>query len=180
MSSLLATILVRSNENLIYGHIEKGSACPRIRNLYHGVVQFVLCSVMPSQGDGHPRVLPVTLIFDLLHLLALILLILITLSALSSRRVHRMRTWYSFLLSWIIYTVSFLLLPFRSPGFEPDKASCLFQASMIYAMPPTYVVLFSVIYLLICDYSASWAGLCFVIEVGFVPLAREWSIADFT
>ncbi|TFK73674.1 hypothetical protein BDN72DRAFT_834548 [Pluteus cervinus] len=103
---------------------------------------------MPSQGDGHPRVLPVTLIFDLLQLLALVLLVLVASSAMLSRRVHRMRTWYSFLLSWIIYTIAFLLLPFKSPDFEPDRATCLFQASMIYATPPT----------------ASWAGLCFVIE----------------
>jgi len=87
--------------------------------------------------------------FDVLQTLALCLLTMTILPALFSKSVSRMKTWFSLIISLMVYCVSFLLLLSHQAGPDPPLELCIFQASMIYAAPP-----------LVC-----FCGLTFVIEL---------------
>lgn len=78
-----------------------------------------------------------TILFNGLQITGLVLVSAVLGAAYFSRQVKRIKTWYAFLLSWVVYTTAFLLLPAKSFGFVPGQAYCLFQASVVYAVAPT-------------------------------------------
>jgi len=60
------------------------------------------------------------------------------LTVLSSRSISRHPTWFSFIFSWILSTVSYTLLFWggKLAGPEPEYSFCLIQGTMVYAAPP--------------------------------------------
>ncbi|KAF8659842.1 hypothetical protein AX16_001727 [Volvariella volvacea WC 439] len=77
-----------------------------------------------------------TIVFDTLLTCAFLIIVAILVTAALSKRVNRAATWYSFLISWAIFAVSYVLLPMKPYGYEAPFGACLFQATMIYAAPP--------------------------------------------
>ncbi|EIN08027.1 hypothetical protein PUNSTDRAFT_135543 [Punctularia strigosozonata HHB-11173 SS5] len=57
------------------------------------------------------------------------------LTASLSKKVYRMPTWFSFCSSWVLCSLTFILLPISGqlPGSHPPLALCVTQSSMIYA-----------------------------------------------
>ncbi|KAF9456328.1 hypothetical protein BDZ94DRAFT_1275974 [Collybia nuda] len=90
-------------------------------------------------------------IFDVLHSVAFFILLVSVMVALFSRSVLRMKTWFSLLISWALYSGSFLILVGHQVGPEPPFALCTFQAGLVYGGPPLVAA----------------ASLIFVIEVYF-------------
>jgi formate hydrogenlyase subunit 3/multisubunit Na+/H+ antiporter MnhD subunit len=74
--------------------------------------------------------------FDVLQSVALFIIVVALLASLFSRSLHRMKTWFCLLVSFVIYCVSFLLLAGLQNGLEPPVGLCLFQAGLVYAAPP--------------------------------------------
>lgn len=62
------------------------------------------------------------------------------LTALISPRVQRLREWYLFMSLWFLTSASnLLLIGAQLTDTKPGLKWCLFQASMIYAAPPSYI-----------------------------------------
>ncbi|KAF8884761.1 hypothetical protein CPB84DRAFT_1788998 [Gymnopilus junonius] len=59
-------------------------------------------------------------------------------TAILSNSVHRHLTWFSFIFSWIVSCVSYLLLLFSNQleSLDPPFGVCLTQATLIYSAPP--------------------------------------------
>ena len=73
--------------------------------------------------------------FDILNFIALITLSAVLLTAWLSPRIRRVPTWYLYIFTWDIYTVSYLLIIGKQTGSKPVWEWCLFQSVMIYATP---------------------------------------------
>ncbi|KAF9012140.1 hypothetical protein BDZ89DRAFT_1167326 [Hymenopellis radicata] len=73
--------------------------------------------------------------FNVLYISALVLLVVVLLTAILSPRVQRSSLWYSFIVCWILYSLSFLLNVSYQRGPLPPHGLCLGQAALIYASP---------------------------------------------
>lgn len=76
-----------------------------------------------------------TNLFIALHAVALALLLAVVLPAFLSPQVHRMKTWFSFILGWMCFCISYLVIAGHQWGAEPAYSLCLFQAAFVYASP---------------------------------------------
>ncbi|KAL4264672.1 hypothetical protein AB1N83_003958 [Pleurotus pulmonarius] len=74
--------------------------------------------------------------YNVVLIVGLVLNILVVSVAYVSRRVQRCRSWYIFMMSWIILSLSFLFLLGQQTGPKPAFEICLAQAVLIYAAPP--------------------------------------------
>lgn len=63
--------------------------------------------------------------------------------ALFSAKVRRRLPWTAQMITWLVYSASYLLLVGRQQGQEPQQELCLFQTALIYSVDPLYVVNFS-------------------------------------
>ncbi|KAJ7180733.1 hypothetical protein C8R46DRAFT_592276 [Mycena filopes] len=99
-----------------------------------------MSGVVPSgtaSGPGAP-LLDSNLLATLYYTMEIVAILLIgigILPAIFSNLVSRTATWYSFMLSWLWYTVSNIILAGRPSSVEPPFSLCLFQAGLIYASP---------------------------------------------
>ncbi len=75
--------------------------------------------------------------FDILYVIGLISLGTIFLTALLSKRVHRQKTWFMVILSWVLNSASNLLLIGRqkTPLVNLNPDLCLTQAVLIDSTP---------------------------------------------
>ncbi|KAJ7879906.1 hypothetical protein B0H14DRAFT_2707834 [Mycena olivaceomarginata] len=96
-------------------------------------------ATVPSGVSGH--VVPPELTSSLkilyysLEIAAIIFIGLGILPALCTGRVSRTITWYSFMFSWMWYSVANVILAGRQSSTEPSFSLCLFQSGLIYASP---------------------------------------------
>ncbi|KAJ7641598.1 hypothetical protein FB45DRAFT_1054078 [Roridomyces roridus] len=79
-------------------------------------------------------------VFNSFAILGILLLTLIVATAHFSAKVHRNELWFRHLIAWIIYDVAFILLLGRQEDAVLPFGLCVFQASLIYAVP-TYATL---------------------------------------
>ncbi|KAF9004014.1 hypothetical protein BDQ17DRAFT_1355343 [Cyathus striatus] len=75
-------------------------------------------------------------IFNILSFLAIVLVCLAILPPLFSSQIKRSSTWFIHLISWLVYSISFVFIIGQQTGPEPEFGACLFQASLIYSTPP--------------------------------------------
>ncbi|KAJ7813645.1 hypothetical protein B0H13DRAFT_470133 [Mycena leptocephala] len=94
---------------------------------------------VPSGASGPGALSDVTIslavLYYSLEIAAIILIGVGILPALFSGRVSRTVTWYSFMLSWMWYSIANVILAGRQISTEPPFSLCLFQAGLIYASP---------------------------------------------
>ena len=66
-------------------------------------------------------------------------MLVMLLTAAASPKVHRLPTWYSFCIAWLLSSVSYTLLFISGQQFtsQPIYSVCFIQAALIYSMPPT-------------------------------------------
>ncbi|KAK0190382.1 hypothetical protein F5146DRAFT_1137223 [Armillaria mellea] len=94
-----------------------------------------MTGVIPDGSIGSP-VLDRVLIYDTLSFLGFFSLLAALLPAVFSKRIKRRRTWFSLILSWMVYAFSYLCLVNNQWGDEPHFGTCLFQTLLVYAAPP--------------------------------------------
>jgi len=92
-----------------------------------------------------PDVVPITqemeshtpiVIFDFLAAGGFAMLLATLLPAMLSRNIHRSETWFSMIIAWIVYALSYLLIVGHQFGPEPPPGLCALQMVFIYASPP--------------------------------------------
>ncbi|KAJ7180729.1 hypothetical protein C8R46DRAFT_592053 [Mycena filopes] len=88
-------------------------------------------------------------LFNSLYFVGFVLLAIVILPPLFARNVHRSKLWFAFMGSWMVYCLSFLLLLGRQFGPAPPFGLCLFQASLIHAVPAF----------------ATLTGVCFIVDI---------------
>ncbi|KAJ7170741.1 hypothetical protein C8R43DRAFT_65053 [Mycena crocata] len=73
------------------------------------------------------------IIFNFLAAGGFVLLLATLLPAVLSSSVHRSKTWFSMIISWIVYAISYLLIVGHQLGPEPPRGVCAIQMLLIYA-----------------------------------------------
>ncbi|KAF9464069.1 hypothetical protein BDZ94DRAFT_1321394 [Collybia nuda] len=77
------------------------------------------------------------IIFDFFASLGIVSILVVLIPALFSPRIRRSATWFVVLVSWLVYSVSYILLFGRQTSSKPPPLGlCLFQAVLVYATPP--------------------------------------------
>lgn len=77
------------------------------------------------------------ILFDAIALLAILLFVVILIPAIFSKNVHRSMGWYSLMIAWLVYSLSYVLLIGRQDTHGlPAFGICLAQTLVIYAVPP--------------------------------------------
>ncbi|KAK0447729.1 hypothetical protein EV421DRAFT_158183 [Armillaria borealis] len=76
------------------------------------------------------------LVFDTLSFVGLFSLLAVLLPAVFSKQIKRRRTWFSLILSWMVFAFSYLCLVNNQLGDEPHFGTCLFQTLLVYSAPP--------------------------------------------
>ncbi|KAJ3925445.1 MAG: hypothetical protein NXY57DRAFT_1031988 [Lentinula lateritia] len=96
------------------------------------------CSALPSGSSVVIESLHVTFIwiFNGLQIFGFIALTTLTLTAFFSSHIKRAATWYTFMIGWIFWCISYFALIGQQTGDCPGFGFCLFQAALIYAGPP--------------------------------------------
>jgi hypothetical protein len=89
---------------------------------------------MPD-GDVDRRQLGFIIAFDVLNLFSVITLSAVFLTAYFSPRIRRVPTWYLYIFSWDVYSLSYVLIVGKQTGAEPIWGWCLCQAVAVYASP---------------------------------------------
>ncbi|KAJ7773340.1 hypothetical protein B0H16DRAFT_146430 [Mycena metata] len=74
-------------------------------------------------------------IFNFLEIFGFLSLAIIVLTAWLSPMVRRTSAWYSFMLSWMFFCLSYFLIAGQQVGAEPSFEICVTQAALIYAAP---------------------------------------------
>ncbi|KAJ8701446.1 hypothetical protein PTI98_000227 [Pleurotus ostreatus] len=105
-------------------------------------------SNVPLQASHAPNIALIA-VFDFTQIFGFSLLAIVLLSARLAKTVHRSPAWFNFLLTWVLYCISYLITLGQQTGEEPHFSICLFQAMLIYAAPAVTVT----------------AGLCFSVEM---------------
>ncbi|KAJ7067002.1 hypothetical protein C8F01DRAFT_1247411 [Mycena amicta] len=77
-----------------------------------------------------------TTAFNVLATTGLVLLTLTLLPAVASPQVQRSPLWFSMISSWMVYSVSYMLLLGHQGGPDPPRGICGLQMMAIYAAPP--------------------------------------------
>ncbi|KAJ7158697.1 hypothetical protein C8R46DRAFT_1109940 [Mycena filopes] len=75
-------------------------------------------------------------VFNFLAAGGFAMLLATLLPALLSADIHRSKTWFSMITSWIIYALSYLLIIGHQSDSEPPRGLCVLQMIFIYASPP--------------------------------------------
>ncbi|KAJ6494878.1 hypothetical protein C8R47DRAFT_389151 [Mycena vitilis] len=75
-------------------------------------------------------------IFDFLAAGGFVMLLATLFAAMLSRTIHRSETWYSMVFSWLVYSLSYLLIVGHQLGSPPPRGLCVLQMAFIYATPP--------------------------------------------
>jgi len=73
--------------------------------------------------------------FDVLQIFGLISLSAIFFTTWFSPRIRRSAVWFSYIFSWILSCIGYLLIIGRQTGPAPGHVLCLCQAMLIYALP---------------------------------------------
>ncbi|KAJ6576539.1 hypothetical protein DFH09DRAFT_362948 [Mycena vulgaris] len=90
-----------------------------------------------------------TLVFNFLAVSGFILLLATVVPAAMSSRIHRSKTWFSMIISWMVYAASYMLILGHQLGPQPPRGICVLQMLFIYASPPLTAI----------------SGLAFIIDV---------------
>lgn len=77
--------------------------------------------------------------FDVVLAFALLFLAMTIIPAAMIKSICRTKTWFSLLISCVVYCTSFFLLLGHQSGPEPPLGLCLINASLVYAGLPSYV-----------------------------------------
>ncbi|KAK0230205.1 hypothetical protein IW262DRAFT_1336980 [Armillaria fumosa] len=75
-------------------------------------------------------------IYDTLSFLGFFSLLAVLLPAVFSKQIKRRRTWFSLILSWMVFAFSYLCLVNNQLEDEPHFGTCLFQTLLVYSAPP--------------------------------------------
>ncbi|KAF7308839.1 hypothetical protein MKEN_01083800 [Mycena kentingensis (nom. inval.)] len=94
-----------------------------------------MATASPGLGLSDAQLRTAVVAFNLLVVLALLLLSLVVATAYFAARVRRSGLWFRHLISWIVYSASFLLLFGHQTGPPPPFGLCAIQAAFIYAAP---------------------------------------------
>ncbi|KAK0433447.1 hypothetical protein EV421DRAFT_1910124 [Armillaria borealis] len=113
---------------LIYGDFSKHTAGP----LFH----WSLSVKMPVATAQVPGV-PTFVTFDVVLAFALFFLAMTIIPAAMVKSICRTKTWFSLLISCVVYCISFFLLLGHQSGPEPPLGLCLINASLVYAGLPS-------------------------------------------
>lgn len=75
----------------------------------------------------------------ILNLIGGLGMLVMLVTAIVSPKVHRLPTWYSFCVSWVLSAISYTFLFITAEQFTltPIYSLCFIQSGLIYAMPPT-------------------------------------------
>ncbi|KAK0207069.1 hypothetical protein DFS33DRAFT_641526 [Desarmillaria ectypa] len=76
------------------------------------------------------------LIYDILSFLGFFFLLAVLFPAAFSKQIKRRRTWFSLIISWMVFAFSYLCLVNNQFGGEPHFGTCLFQTLLVYSAPP--------------------------------------------
>jgi hypothetical protein len=87
-------------------------------------------------ADHEPQSSTLTIVFDSLMLAAMTISLIALAPAIFSKRVARLKTWFSLLICNVIYCLVHVLLIGRQGETQPGRILCVTQACMIYAAPP--------------------------------------------
>ncbi|KAJ7285038.1 hypothetical protein C8J57DRAFT_1462096 [Mycena rebaudengoi] len=90
-----------------------------------------------------------TVLFNTLAISGTVLLSATLLPAVWSKNIRRSKTWFSMIISWIIFALSYVFTIAYQFGPEPPRGLCCLQMLFIYACPPL----------------TSISGLAFIIDV---------------
>ncbi|KAJ7233596.1 hypothetical protein B0H12DRAFT_1143295 [Mycena haematopus] len=74
-------------------------------------------------------------VFDIFSIFGVISLSLIVATAYFSSTVHRSELWYRHIIAWIVYSAAYSVLIGHQNDLIPPFGLCLFQATLIYAVP---------------------------------------------
>ncbi|KAJ7104087.1 hypothetical protein B0H15DRAFT_808406 [Mycena belliarum] len=77
-----------------------------------------------------------TAVFNTLAAVGFILLLVTIAPPALSKNIHRSKTWFSMILSWMVYSASYLLIIGHQMGPEPPRGVCGLQMLLVYATPP--------------------------------------------
>lgn len=55
-------------------------------------------------------------------------------------KVRRRGPWIAQMISWLVYSASYILLAGHQLGPKPPLGICVFQATLVYAVAPLYVI----------------------------------------
>ncbi|KAF8816019.1 hypothetical protein BYT27DRAFT_6483839 [Phlegmacium glaucopus] len=95
--------------------------------------------------------------YDVLQIFALIIISAILCTAWFSSSIRRSTTWYSFNFAWLLSCIGSLLIPGHQTGPLPGHIHCLFQATLVFALPALNALSFVVLTL---DVFLSLSHLC--------------------
>lgn len=94
-----------------------------------------------SPGDAQAMILnkPGIYVYLTLNLIGGVGMLVMLITAAASPKVHRLPTWYSFCIAWLLSSLSYTLLFISEQQFTPQPifSACFIQAALIYSMPPT-------------------------------------------
>ncbi|KAJ7756508.1 hypothetical protein DFH07DRAFT_482189 [Mycena maculata] len=71
--------------------------------------------------------------------------------AMLSTSIHRSKTWFSMIVSWIVYALSYILILGHQSGPQPPPGICVLQMMFVYSTPPLTAI----------------SGLAFIVDVHF-------------
>ncbi|KAJ7494804.1 hypothetical protein B0H11DRAFT_2003439 [Mycena galericulata] len=77
-----------------------------------------------------------TYVFNFLAGTGFFLLLVTVVAAAVSPTIHRSHTWFSMIISWMVYAASYMLILGHQLDIEPPRGICAFQMTLIYASPP--------------------------------------------
>ncbi|KAK0491569.1 hypothetical protein IW261DRAFT_1556715 [Armillaria novae-zelandiae] len=75
-------------------------------------------------------------IYDTLSFLGFFSLLAVLVPAVFSKQLKRRRTWFSLILSWMVFAFSYICLINNQLEDEPQFGTCLFQTLLVYSAPP--------------------------------------------
>jgi len=102
----------------------------------------------PEISNG--SVVGAVIAFNTLTLIGAFMVVLVISVPMFSSNIHRSKLWFSQMVSWLVYSFSYMLLFGRQlKPEEPPFGICMFQAALIYASPPLVAL----------------SAMCFVIDV---------------
>lgn len=97
--------------------------------------------LITSPGDAQAMILnkPGIYVYLTLNLIGGVGMLVMLITAAASPKVHRLPTWYSFCIAWLLSSLSYTLLFISEQQFTPQPifSVCFIQAALIYSMPPT-------------------------------------------
>ncbi|KAF9464070.1 hypothetical protein BDZ94DRAFT_1297476 [Collybia nuda] len=97
----------------------------------------LLMSVIWSRGVERPLVSQNIIAFDVLASLGIVSVTAVFVPAVFSPRIRRSATWFGMLTSWLVYSLSYVLLFGRQFSMKfPPHGLCMLQAILVYVMPP--------------------------------------------